>query len=87
MNADKSAICAPELVEVALASSRALALCERPMVLRLPRHLFMARVCPVTMTFLPCRNGWSHRPDEFASLAAIATGVATLGEALRRLAA
>ena len=27
----------------------------------------MARVCPVTMIFIPCRGGVSHRPDEYAS--------------------
>ena len=31
----------------------------------------MARVCPVTMIFIPCHKGYSHRPDEYASSAAI----------------
>ena len=28
--------------------------------------LFMARIAPVAMLFIPCRNGYSHRPDEYA---------------------
>jgi acetylornithine deacetylase/succinyl-diaminopimelate desuccinylase-like protein len=38
------------------------------------------------MIFIPCRNGWSHRPDEFASSEAIAGGVAVLTEMLAELA-
>ena len=29
--------------------------------------LFMARIAPVAMLFIPCRGGVSHRPDEYAS--------------------
>jgi len=47
--------------------------------------LFMARVAPVTMLFIPCRNGVSHRPDEFASTEAIANGAAVLAETLAAL--
>ncbi len=48
--------------------------------------LFMARVCPTTMIFIPCRNGWSHRPDEYAAPEAIAAGVAVLAQTLAELA-
>jgi N-carbamoyl-L-amino-acid hydrolase len=48
--------------------------------------LFMARVCPTTMLFIPCRNGWSHRPDEYASPEHIADGVEVLAHTLARLA-
>lgn len=47
--------------------------------------LFMARLCPITMIFIPCYRGYSHRPDEYASPEAIDKGVAVLAEALRRL--
>ncbi|OYU98293.1 MAG: Zn-dependent hydrolase, partial [Verrucomicrobiales bacterium VVV1] len=40
--------------------------------------LFMARVSPTTMIFIPCRNGWSHRPEEYASPEHIAAGVEVL---------
>jgi acetylornithine deacetylase/succinyl-diaminopimelate desuccinylase-like protein len=48
--------------------------------------LFMARVCPTTMLFIPCRNGWSHRPDEYAKPEHIAAGVEVLAHTLARLA-
>ena len=49
--------------------------------------LFMPRVCPTAMLFIPCRDGVSHRPDEFASEADMAAGVRVLAHAIARLAA
>jgi acetylornithine deacetylase/succinyl-diaminopimelate desuccinylase-like protein len=49
--------------------------------------LFMAGICPTAMIFIPCRNGWSHRPDEFSSVEAIEKGVRVLADTLRALAA
>jgi len=48
--------------------------------------LFMSRIAPTAMLFIPCRGGVSHRPDEYASPEAIATGVSVLAEALKILA-
>ncbi len=48
--------------------------------------LFMARVSPTTMIFIPCRNGWSHRPEEFASPGHIASGAEVLAHTMARLA-
>jgi len=48
--------------------------------------LFMSRVAPTGMLFIPCRNGYSHRPDEYASPEDIARGVAVLAETLAWLA-
>jgi N-carbamoyl-L-amino-acid hydrolase len=48
--------------------------------------LFLSRVGPVAMIFIPCRGGVSHRPDEFASTADIARGAHVLAGALARLA-
>ena len=48
--------------------------------------LFMAQVCPVTMIFIPCHLGYSHRPDEYASPEAIEAGIATLAGTLAVLA-
>jgi N-carbamoyl-L-amino-acid hydrolase len=47
---------------------------------------FMARVAPVAMIFIPCRNGVSHRPDEYATPASIALGTRVLALTLARLA-
>jgi N-carbamoyl-L-amino-acid hydrolase len=38
------------------------------------------------MLFIPCRGGVSHRPDEYSSPEAIATGALVLAEAMRALA-
>ncbi len=48
--------------------------------------LFMARIAPVAMVFIPCRGGVSHRPDEFASPEAIGAGVHVLARTLAQLA-
>ena len=48
--------------------------------------LFMARVCPVSMLFIPCRGGVSHRPDEYASPEAIEGGTTVLAATLASLA-
>ena len=48
--------------------------------------LFMSRVAPTGMIFIPCRGGVSHRPDEYASPDAIARGVAVLADTLAALA-
>ena len=48
--------------------------------------LFMGRIAPVAMIFVPCRGGVSHRADEFASTADITKGVAVLAGTLAELA-
>jgi N-carbamoyl-L-amino-acid hydrolase len=47
--------------------------------------LFMSRVSPTTMIFIPCRNGWSHRPEEYASPEHIASGAEVLAHTLAAL--
>jgi N-carbamoyl-L-amino-acid hydrolase len=49
--------------------------------------LFMARITPVAMLFIPCRGGVSHRPDEYASPEWISNGVEVLARTLALLAA
>ena len=87
VNADAPAECAPEIIE---ALSRACAKHGQkfiPMVSRAYHDsLFMSRIGPVAMLFIPCRNGYSHRPDEYASPEDIARGVAILAETLASLA-
>ena len=48
--------------------------------------LFMSRIAPVAMLFIPCLNGYSHRPDEYASPEDIARGTLVLAETLASLA-
>ena len=47
--------------------------------------LFMARICPTTMIFIPCKNGYSHRPEEHSDPAHIAAGARVLAGTLARL--
>jgi N-carbamoyl-L-amino-acid hydrolase len=48
---------------------------------------FVVPVCPTGMIFVPCRNGVSHNPAEYASPEALAAGTRVLARALARLAA
>jgi len=47
--------------------------------------LFMARITPTAMLFIPCRGGVSHRPDEYASPEDIARGIYVLALTLAKL--
>ena len=49
--------------------------------------LFMARICPTGMIFVPSRGGVSHRPDEYTAPEDVARGALVLAGALRSLAA
>ena len=46
---------------------------------------FIAPIAPVAMLFVPCRNGVSHRPDEYATPEAIALGTRVLARTLAKL--
>jgi N-carbamoyl-L-amino-acid hydrolase len=49
--------------------------------------LFISRIAPTGMLFIPCRNGYSHRPDEYAAPEDIARGALVLAETLAKLSA
>jgi len=87
INADPPAICDPKLVSLVTGICGELNLPFTKMISRAYHDsLFMALLCPVTMIFIPCRGGVSHRPDEYSSPEQIGNGVAVLAETLRRLA-
>jgi N-carbamoyl-L-amino-acid hydrolase len=46
---------------------------------------FMARICPVGMVFIPCREGHSHTPIEWAEPGQVGAGAAVLLNVVRRL--
>jgi len=48
--------------------------------------LFMARVSPTTMIFIPCLHGWSHRPEEYSTPEHVAAGAEVLAHTMARLA-
>jgi ureidoglycolate amidohydrolase len=86
LNADAPVDCAPELVEALSQSCRKHELKFIPMVSRAYHDsLFIARTAPVAMLFIPCRNGYSHRPDEYASAEDIVRGTLVLAETLAAL--
>lgn len=46
----------------------------------------MGRICPTGLIFIPCREGLSHHPDEFASAEDIEVGFTLLRDAVLRFA-
>lgn len=87
LNADAPAICAAELVDMVETVSRQNRFATQRQISRAYHDsLFMARIAPTTMIFIPCYKGYSHRPDEYSSPEQIAKGVAVLEETLKRLA-
>jgi len=88
LNADPPAKADDRIVAAACASADRLGLGYQKMISRAYHDsLFMARVAPMGMLFIPCRGGVSHRPDEYASPEAIEAGVRALALTLAELAA
>jgi len=88
VNADAPAQSSAMIIEALKASCDAAGLESLLMVSRAYHDsLFISRVSPMAMLFIPCRNGYSHRPDEYASPEHIAVGVQVLAQTLARLAA
>jgi len=86
INQDPPALCDPALVKMVEAKAIAAGFSTSRMVSRAYHDsLFMARVCPTAMIFIPCFNGYSHRPDEYSSPEAIAKGVEVLAGCLKEL--
>jgi N-carbamoyl-L-amino-acid hydrolase len=86
VNADSPALCAPQVVGALSEACRKHNLKFVPMVSRAYHDsLFMSRIAPSAMLFVPCRNGYSHRPDEYASPEDIARGTLVLAETLAEL--
>jgi ureidoglycolate amidohydrolase len=86
LNADAPADSDQEIIDALAASCKKHGLSFLPMVSRAYHDsLFMARIAPVAMLFIPCRNGYSHRPDEYASSEDIARGTLVLAETLATL--
>jgi ureidoglycolate amidohydrolase len=88
LNADAPADCAPAVVEALSNSCRKHNVKFLPMISRAYHDsLFISRIAPAAMLFIPCRNGYSHRPDEYASPEDIARGTLVLAETLASLSA
>jgi N-carbamoyl-L-amino-acid hydrolase len=86
LNADAPADCASEVVDALADSCRKHDFKFDKMVSRAYHDsLFISRIAPVGMLFIPCRNGYSHRPDEYAAPDDIARGTLVLAETLAAL--
>jgi N-carbamoyl-L-amino-acid hydrolase len=87
INADAPAQASPLITEALSASCKALGIGSMPIVSRAYHDsLFLSRIAPTGMLFIPCRNGVSHRPDEYAAPEDIKRGVQVLASALAKLA-
>ena len=86
LNADPPALCAPVVVEAIENACRAVEAPFQKMVSRAYHDaLFMARLCPIGMIFIPSKGGVSHRPDEYSAPADIARGADVLAKTLAQL--
>ncbi len=87
VNADAPAQSSPHIVQLLEALCTEQGIPYKKMVSRAYHDsLFMARIAPIAMIFIPCRNGVSHRPDEYAAPADTTLGVHLLASVLAKLA-
>ncbi|HTI42018.1 MAG TPA: M20 family metallo-hydrolase [Vicinamibacterales bacterium] len=87
INSDPPARCAQEIVDAIAAACDRRQLRHRQMISRAYHDsLFMSRITPMGMIFIPCRGGISHRPDEYAAPEAIGRGTEVLADTLAALA-
>jgi ureidoglycolate amidohydrolase len=88
LNADAPGECSPAVVEALTNACKKHQQKFLPMISRAYHDsLFISRIAPTAMLFIPCRNGYSHRPDEYSSPEDIARGTLVLAEALATLSA
>jgi len=86
INQDPPATCSSEIAAATAKAAAALKLKTKHMVSRAYHDsLFMARIAPTSMIFIPCKDGISHRPDEFASAKHIEQGVHVLALTMAEL--
>jgi ureidoglycolate amidohydrolase len=85
INQDAPAICDPQLVSILSEACEGVPF-DRMVSRAYHDSLFMSRLFPVAMLFIPCHKGFSHRPDEYASPEAIAQGALVLSSALAKAA-
>lgn len=87
INADPPAQSDPQILAAIRSAVAELGYSSLEMVSRAYHDsLFMARITPMAMIFIPCRGGVSHRPDEYAAPADIARGVEVLARTMLDLA-
>jgi ureidoglycolate amidohydrolase len=86
INTDLPAQSSPEILTALTDACEAEGIGFRRMVSRAYHDSsFMARTAPIAMLFIPCRDGVSHRPDEYSSPEEISCGVRVLARTLTSL--
>ncbi|KAK4586187.1 hypothetical protein RGQ29_023404 [Quercus rubra] len=86
VNQDPPALSDKSITEAMEAASKELNLPHKLMISRAYHDsLFMARVSPMGMIFIPCYKGYSHKPEEYASHQDITNGVKVLAVTLAKL--
>jgi N-carbamoyl-L-amino-acid hydrolase len=87
INADTPAVSSPSIVATLESICNSEGVSHRRFVSRAYHDsTFIARIAPIAMLFIPCRNGVSHRPDEYATPESIALGTRILALTLAQLA-
>ena len=87
LNADAPASCGPEVIDALEKACAEEKIAYQKMVSRAYHDsLFMSRIAPTAMLFIPCKNGVSHRPDEYAAPQDLANGALVLARAMATLA-
>ncbi|MGC2298593.1 MAG: M20/M25/M40 family metallo-hydrolase, partial [Acidobacteriaceae bacterium] len=86
LNADEPAVSSPEILAAIARRCEEEGLQWQKIVARAYHDSsFMAKIAPMAMIFIPCRNGVSHRPDEYAAPEHIVDGVKVLARTLAEL--
>ncbi|XP_050217983.1 ureidoglycolate hydrolase [Mercurialis annua] len=86
VNQDPPALSDKFIIEAMEAASKELNLTHKLMISRAYHDsLFMARISPMGMLFIPCYKGFSHKPEEFASMKDMVNGVKVLALTLAKL--
>jgi N-carbamoyl-L-amino-acid hydrolase len=87
VNADPPAISSPHIIALLDEICGGYGIAAKHMVSRAYHDSsFMAVIAPIAMIFIPCRNGVSHRPDEYAAPVDIERGARVLASVLGKLA-
>ncbi|XP_019180746.1 PREDICTED: ureidoglycolate hydrolase [Ipomoea nil] len=86
VNQDPPALSDESIIRATESACRELNLSYKKMISRAYHDsLFMARISPMGMIFIPCYKGYSHKPEEFAGVEDIANGVKVLAFTLAKL--
>ncbi|KAL0388475.1 UNVERIFIED_CONTAM: Ureidoglycolate hydrolase [Sesamum radiatum] len=86
VNQDPPALSDDSIIKATESACKELNLSYKKMISRAYHDsLFMARISPMGMIFIPCYKGYSHKPEEFAASEDVANGVRVLALTLAKL--